>query len=120
MAEQPDDIMPEAEPVRVKKGQEIALDIDTLAFGGRGVGRLDGLAVFVDGAVPGDRVQARIVRKKKRFAEARLLAVDRPSGSRPNAVTAVFAAVAACRSWIMKNSWNTNGSRWPNPWRTSP
>ena len=79
MAEQPDDIMPEAEPVRVKKGQEIALDIDTLAFGGRGVGRLDGLAVFVDGAVPGDRVQARIVRKKKRFAEARLLAVDRPS-----------------------------------------
>lgn len=57
----------------VKKGQEIELTVTDLAFGGRGLARIDGLAVFVDQTVPGDRVVARIIRKKKRHAEARVV-----------------------------------------------
>jgi 23S rRNA (uracil1939-C5)-methyltransferase len=69
----------------LKRGQEIELAIDTVAFGGRGMARVDGMAVFVDGAVPGDRVLARISRKKKNFAEARVLSLLTASPDRVQA-----------------------------------
>ena len=56
--------------MKIRKGQTIELTIDKMAFGGRGMGRVDGLVVFVKGAVPGDRVSARIYKKKKDYAEA--------------------------------------------------
>ncbi len=49
------------------------VEIEDIAFGGRGLARLDGLAVFVDQAVPGDRVTIRIFKKKKNYAEARVV-----------------------------------------------
>ena len=54
-----------------RRGEELELEIDSLAFGGRGVARADGFVVFVAGALPGDRVRAEITKGKKRFAEAR-------------------------------------------------
>ncbi|MGM0786478.1 MAG: 23S rRNA (uracil(1939)-C(5))-methyltransferase RlmD [Thermodesulfobacteriota bacterium] len=66
----------------VKKKQETELDITKIAFGGRGIAKIDGFTVFVDGAVPGDRVAARIVKKKKNYAEARTLSVISPSADR--------------------------------------
>ncbi len=46
------------------------LEIRSLAFGGNGVARHAGRVVFVHGAVPGDHVRVRLVREKKRYAEA--------------------------------------------------
>lgn len=69
----------------VKKGQVLKIEIEKLAYGGKGVGRVDGLAVFVGGAVPGDEVQARITRKKKSHAEARIVELIRPSPFRVEA-----------------------------------
>jgi 23S rRNA (uracil1939-C5)-methyltransferase len=66
----------------VKKGQIIELTVEKLAFGGRGLARVDGMAVFIDQAVPGDRVQIRIVKKKKSYAEARVMALLAPSTDR--------------------------------------
>ncbi len=63
----------------VKKGQLIDVLISDLAFGGKGLARIDGFAVFVDQAVPLDRVTARIIRKKKNFAEARTTRILEPS-----------------------------------------
>ena len=40
------------------EGEEVELRIDSLAYGGNGVARLDGYVVFVAGALPGDRVRA--------------------------------------------------------------
>ena len=57
-----------AAPFRV--GQELELTVDSLAAGGRGVARHDGVVVFVDRALPGDRVMARIQRVKRRHGEA--------------------------------------------------
>ena len=51
------------------------LEIDAVASGGDGIGRLDGKAVFVPGAVPGDVVDVEIVLDKGRFARARLVEV---------------------------------------------
>ena len=49
----------------------LTLDVETLAYGGRGVARLDGYVVFVEGGLPGDRVRAEVTRSKRGFAEAR-------------------------------------------------
>jgi 23S rRNA (uracil1939-C5)-methyltransferase len=67
---------------RPARGEEIELDIDSLAQGGRGVGRLDGYVVFVAGAIPGDRVRARVGRSKRAFAEATVAEVVRRAPDR--------------------------------------
>ena len=59
--------------MKVKKGQSFEVEISDIAFGGKGLVRIDGLAVFVDQAVPGDRVLIRITRKKKSYAQARVM-----------------------------------------------
>lgn len=69
----------------VKKEQEMELDVSDLAFGGKGIAKVDGFAVFVDQALPGDRVLARIIKKKKAYAEARILSIIHPS---PDRITA--------------------------------
>ncbi len=53
-----------------RRGDLLEVEIESLAFGGRGVARADGLVVFVAGALPGDRVRAEVTKAKKRFAEA--------------------------------------------------
>jgi 23S rRNA (uracil1939-C5)-methyltransferase len=58
---------------KIQKGMEIELDVEKLAFGGKAVSRHEGMVVFLEGAVPGQRVQARVVRKKKQYAEAQVL-----------------------------------------------
>ena len=64
------------------KGDLLEVEIDSLAFGGRGVARADGLVVFVAGALPGDRVRAEVTKAKKRFAEARTVELLRPGADR--------------------------------------
>jgi 23S rRNA (uracil1939-C5)-methyltransferase len=71
---------------RVERGHELELTIDTLAFGGAGVARLDGYVVFVRDAVPGDRVRAVVTKRKKAYAEARAVHVLEPSPQRVAAV----------------------------------
>ena len=67
---------------RPRAGVELELEIDSLAQGGRGVARADGLVVFVAGALPGDRVRARLTRAKRDYAEAKAVEVLRPSADR--------------------------------------
>ncbi len=70
--------------MKVKKGQQLKLSISGIAFGGKGLARVDGLAVFVDKAVPLDVVIARIIKKKKQYAEARVDTLLEPSPFRIN------------------------------------
>jgi 23S rRNA (uracil1939-C5)-methyltransferase len=67
---------------RPERGAELDLDVDALAYGGNGVARLDGYVVFVRGAIPGDRVRARIIKSKRAYAEARAIEVLEPSPDR--------------------------------------
>ena len=63
----------------VRKGQILELKIEKLVFGGRGLGWVNGLAMFVEKAVPGDEVRVRVFKKKKNHAEARVLELISPS-----------------------------------------
>jgi 23S rRNA (uracil1939-C5)-methyltransferase len=67
----------QALPKRPERGEEIELRIDSLAHGGEGVGRLGeaGYVVFVSGALPGDRIKAVIVKRKRSYAHARMVEV---------------------------------------------
>ena len=58
------------------------LRVDSIAHGGRGVARANGYVVFVAGALPGDRVRARLTKAKRDFAEARAVEVIEPSPDR--------------------------------------
>src|SRR5215213_5486651 len=74
--------MTEATTARPRPGTELELTIDRLAHGGAGVARLDGYVVFVRGAVPGDRVRARVTKSKRSFAEADSVDLLEPSPQR--------------------------------------
>ena len=68
---------------RPRRGDELELTIDRLAYGGAGVARTEtGYVVFVRGAVPGDRVRARIGKSKRSWAEADVEELLEPSPER--------------------------------------
>jgi 23S rRNA (uracil1939-C5)-methyltransferase len=71
-----------SQPTRLRNGDEVEVTVDDLAHGGNGVARLDGYVVFVRGAVPGDRVVARVTKSKRAYAEAVLVEVVEPSPER--------------------------------------
>ena len=59
----------------VKKGQELELTIESLAYGGKGIARVDDFVIFVKNAIPGQKVRALLYRKRKGFGEARPLEI---------------------------------------------
>ena len=59
------------------------LRVDGIATGGDGVARdPDGRVVFIEGALPGETVDARITDARKRFARAEVLEIIEPASSR--------------------------------------
>lgn len=71
-----------SQTANLKKGAEIILVIEDAAFKGKGVAKVDGLAVFVPGTMPGDVVNARIVKRRKSYREAKVLELLTPSPDR--------------------------------------
>jgi len=63
------------EPNTIKKGMDVELEIESLAFGGMGVARIDEKVTFVKNAIPGQTVTARITKKRTSYLEARSLEV---------------------------------------------
>jgi 23S rRNA (uracil1939-C5)-methyltransferase len=67
---------------RPGRGESLTLEIESLAYGGRGVARRNGYVIFVAGGLPGDRVRAEVTKAKRSFAEARAVELLRPSTDR--------------------------------------
>tara|TARA_Y100000034_G_scaffold137038_1_gene219211 strand:- start:148091 stop:149593 length:1503 start_codon:yes stop_codon:yes gene_type:complete len=67
----------------VKRNETIDIQIEDYAFGGKGIGRIRNehgeFVVFVPNTIPGQLVKARIVKSRKKFAEAKLVEVVQPS-----------------------------------------
>ena len=88
--------------MKIKKGQPIELEVTGIAFGGRGLSRVEGMAVFVDRAVPGDRVLARVFKKKKSYAEARAVEILSASADRISAPCEYSGICGGCK-WQFLN-----------------
>ncbi|MEM1056530.1 MAG: 23S rRNA (uracil(1939)-C(5))-methyltransferase RlmD [Bacteroidota bacterium] len=96
--------MTETQPLRasdLKRGREITLTLTDFADRGKSLARVGdgerGYVVFVAGAVPGDRVRARVFKRKRSFAEARLLEVMEPSDLRVDPPCEYFDACGGCK-----------------------
>ncbi len=76
--------------------REVELLIDDIAFGGKGVGRAEGKAVFVPFTIEGERVAVRIVREKRSFAEADLVTVMEASPERAVPPCPYFERCGGC------------------------
>jgi 23S rRNA (uracil1939-C5)-methyltransferase len=74
----------------------VDLKIEDIAFGGKGVGREQGKAVFVPYTIEGELVSAEIVREKKQFAEAELVEVKENSPHRVTPECPYFGRCGGC------------------------
>jgi 23S rRNA (uracil1939-C5)-methyltransferase len=77
----------------MKVNELLNLDVESIALGGKALGRVDGRVVFVDRGLPGDRIAARVTRAKRGYAEARL---ERIEASSPLRVAAACPHVERC------------------------
>ena len=73
---------PSTPPTRLRRGETFEGEIETLAYGGRGIARPDGYVVFVNGGLPGDTVRAEITKSKRGYAEANAIELLSPSSDR--------------------------------------
>jgi 23S rRNA (uracil1939-C5)-methyltransferase len=81
----------------VQRDQELELSIESLAFGGNGVARLDGFVVFVRRGLPGDTVKARVTKVQRRHAEAVATEIVTPGPVRVEAPCQHYPACGGCR-----------------------
>jgi len=81
---------------KIKTGQEIDVEINDIGFGGRGVGRIDGVACFVPGVIEKEKVRVKIAKVKSRMMEAWLLEVLEPSPYRVEPPCPVFLKCGGC------------------------
>jgi 23S rRNA (uracil1939-C5)-methyltransferase len=81
----------------VAPGQELELHVDSLAYGGNGVARLNGFVVFVRRGLPGDTVRARVTKVKRNHAEALATEILEPSPERVEAPCAHYPECGGCR-----------------------
>jgi len=83
--------------VALKRGDELEVQIEKFADRGKSLARLDGYVVFVAGAVPGDRVRVRILKRKKKYAEAHLIELLEPSPLRTTPRCSYFGTCGGCK-----------------------
>ncbi|HEY6952851.1 MAG TPA: 23S rRNA (uracil(1939)-C(5))-methyltransferase RlmD [Bacteroidota bacterium] len=82
---------------RLKRGDEVELEITGSAFEGKSIARHNGLVVFVDGGVPGDCVAAQITKTKKNLVEARVVRLLKPSSLRTQPRCIHFGICGGCK-----------------------
>jgi 23S rRNA (uracil1939-C5)-methyltransferase len=81
----------------MKVNELSTLDLTGVALGGKAIARLEGRVVFVDRGLPGDRVEARLTRVRRSWAEARLERLERPAPQRIEAPCPHAARCGGCR-----------------------
>jgi len=61
--------------LNLKKGSEIIVRIESLAFGGRGIARYNNIVIFVKNAIPNQELKILIIKKSKKYFEAKILEI---------------------------------------------
>ena len=106
-----------AAPRRSPKAQPLGpvqtYQVDGLTHEAKGVARFSGKVTFIDGALPGEVVEAQVFKAGRRFDEAKLIAVNQTSPHRVAPVCAHFAECGGCsfqhlatpQQWQAKKQW---------------
>ena len=83
--------------VPVRKNDEVTLDIIGLTQDGEGVGRADGFTLFVQGALPGERIKAKVLKVKKQYGYAKMLELLQASPDRVEAPCPIYRQCGGCQ-----------------------
>ena len=88
----------EKKKLQFKKNDEIVITIEDLGKDGEGIGHVDGYALFVKGALPGEKVLVHLMKLNKNYGFARLVEILEPSKERmtPSCPSAFFLRRPAC------------------------
>ena len=81
---------------RVAVGSEVEVRIDSMAFTGRGVGRIGERVIFVTGGIPGDRLRARVIKRKRKHFEGVATEIIEPSPDRIDPACRHFNQCGGC------------------------
>lgn len=81
----------------VAKNDELLLDIIGLTHEGEGVGRVEGYTLFVQGALPGERVRAKVLKTKKQYGYAKMLELVQASVSRIAPPCPIYDQCGGCQ-----------------------
>ncbi len=82
--------------MEIKKNDRINLKIDSCSINGSGVGRYDGMAIFVPATAPDDEITAHILKVKKSYAFAKVEEVITPSADRIAPDCPVYLKCGGC------------------------
>ncbi|MBN1901004.1 23S rRNA (uracil(1939)-C(5))-methyltransferase RlmD [Candidatus Sumerlaeota bacterium] len=82
--------------IEIKKNSIITIRIEALSYGGRGIGKYNGIVVFVSHTVPGDIVKVNVTKRKESYLEADLLEIEEPSPIRIPAPCPLFGVCGGC------------------------
>lgn len=81
----------------VQKNQEYEITIEDLGNNGEGIGRIEGYTVFVEGALPGERVRVLMVKTKKHYGYGKFREILEPSPDRITPVCPVAEKCGGCQ-----------------------
>ncbi|MGE5474193.1 MAG: 23S rRNA (uracil(1939)-C(5))-methyltransferase RlmD [Ignavibacteriales bacterium] len=82
--------------IPVEKNKDYIIDINDQGHEGQGIGKVEGFTVFVDGAIAGEKVEAKIVKIEKSFAYGKLFKIIKPSNVRIEPDCSVFNRCGGC------------------------
>lgn len=77
--------------------QIIKVAIHGIGSNGEGVGSCNGYTVFIDGALPNETVEARLIECQKRYGRAQLLKIEKPSSDRIEPPCQLFGKCGGCQ-----------------------
>jgi len=83
--------------IPIQAGQVVECEIEGLTHEGEGVGRVEGYALFVPGALPGERVRAEVVSAGKSYGRGRLIEVIKPGEARVQPPCPIYDACGGCQ-----------------------
>jgi 23S rRNA (uracil1939-C5)-methyltransferase len=84
-------------PPELRVGGTTQLHISSMANGGAAIGRAGDLVIFVEGAIPGERVTVRITERHKNFARAAIVGLDERSPDRVDPPCPYFGRCGGCQ-----------------------
>ncbi|MCC9296357.1 23S rRNA (uracil(1939)-C(5))-methyltransferase RlmD [Clostridium sp. WLY-B-L2] len=82
---------------KIEKNLKYILKIDGMGYQGEGIGKINGFTVFVPGALPGEKVNIKVIKVNKSFAFGKLFHVIEPSSERVNPSCPIYKRCGGCQ-----------------------
>lgn len=81
----------------MKKNDEFIVEIEDMGVGGEGIGKVDGVALFIKDALIGDTVRVKVMKMKKQYGFARMMEILTPSPWRVEPMCAFHRQCGGCQ-----------------------